>query len=75
MGLFGLFGTRKKADWDRDIMRLNDELARSQSHLAMLRTTNKGGVNNCNIINTKNHIEWIKSQIANAKIQRRSAPN
>ena len=75
MGLFGLFGKRTKADWDNEIMRLNVELARGQSNLSMLRSTNKNGRNDSSILNCKSHVEGIKAAIANAKIQRRNAPN
>lgn len=71
MGLFG-FGTKTKADWDREIMRLNERLTHEKGLLATYkaRPQNYGHA----IAGQKQQIERVKAELANAKIQRRNAP-
>lgn len=73
MGLFG-FGTKTKADWDERIKDLNRELANAQGRLASHKAM-YGSKQPAVIAADKNQIAQIKAQIANAKIERRSAPN
>ena len=72
MGLFG-FGTKTKADWDKKIIELNNELARYKSEYASAKPHLKPGMSH-NHDWHKARIEHAKAELANAKIQRRSAP-
>ena len=80
MGLFG-FGTKTKADWDRKIIDLNSELARSKSCLADAKKREqeaKRRHQNIAFSHGVNYwqgiIERLKADIANAKIERKNAP-
>ena len=73
MGLLGslLFGnggsdssTWTKRDWDDEIIRLNNKLAEAKRWAKMNPHTGWEG-----------DVERLKTEIANAKIRRRSAPN
>lgn len=82
MGLFSLFsGPKTKSDWDQKITSLNTRLAGWQSELASLQAarktcpkSNKQAVD-IQIATAKRMIANTKGEIANAKVQRRSAPN
>jgi hypothetical protein len=73
MGLFG-FGTPKtKADWDKEILRLTDELAskkaayaRAKPHLTPASSHNHDW--------HKAGIEYTKGELAHAKLMRKNAP-
>lgn len=84
MGLFSfLSGPTTKSDWDRRIIDLQNDLAREQANLANFkcelahRKRTKGmnidSVESC-IASAQRQIASIKAEIANAKIQRKSAP-
>lgn len=79
MGLFG-FGTRTKADWDREIARLNSEIASAKSSLAFEKREKanmkgRSGFNFDNAIGScKMRIERLKGELANAKLARKNAP-
>lgn len=84
MGLFsflGNLGPQTKADWDQKITSLNTRLAGYQSEVASLqaarKTCNKSNQQavDIQIATAKRMIANIKAEIANAKVQRRSAPN
>lgn len=72
MGLFG-FGTKTKADWDREIESLNRELANAQGRLASHKAM-YGNKQPYVIAADKSQIAQIKARIANAKIEKRNAP-
>ncbi len=76
MGLFG-FGTKTKADWDSEIMSLNNQLAEAKAILARAKADKKR-IKGINFDGTIHHqtfvIERLKADIANAKIKRQSAP-
>ncbi len=82
MGLLGLlFGnsgsnsTWTKSDWDREIMRLNNELADAKIRLQMKRREVKGNpMADYWISFPLREVEELKAKIANAKIQRKNAP-
>ena len=80
MALFGIFGTKTKADWDREIARINSELASQKSSLATLKSeqTKFKGNKHMNfdtaIGSTKSYIERLKGELANAKLARKNAP-
>ena len=69
----GLFGTKTKADWDKKIMDLNNELARYKSEYAAAKPNLKPGMSH-NHDWHKGRIERCKAELANAKIERRNAP-
>lgn len=70
MGLFNLFGTKTKADWDREISSLEHQLAAHKMALAHARQyKQKEHIGAC-----QRAIEQIKGNIAKAKIARRNAP-
>lgn len=77
MGLFSLFsGPKTKSDWDQEIIRLQNDLARAQATLAhtqALPVKNYPGKANL-IAMDKANIARIKGEIANAKVNRKSAP-
>ena len=73
MGLFG-FGTKTKADWDREIISLNSQLASAKAALANLKIKHSGISSENAIAHQKFVIERLKADIANAKIKRQSAP-
>lgn len=73
--IMGLFGDPKtKADWDKKIMDLNNELARYKSEYALAKPNLKPGMSH-NHDWHKARIEHCKAELANAKIQRQSAPS
>lgn len=72
MGLFG-FGTKTKADWDRTIMRLNEQLAHEKELLAKYKAR-PANFSATVVAGQKAQIERIKAELANAKIKRQSAP-
>ena len=82
MGLLGLlFGnsgsnsTWTKSDWDREIMRLNNELADAKIRLQMKRREVKGNpMADYWISFPLREVEELKAKIANAKIKRKNAP-
>ena len=70
MGLFNLFGTKTKADWDWEISGLEHQLAAQKMALAHARQyKQKESIGAC-----QRAIEQIKGNIAKAKIARRNAP-
>ena len=73
MGFFG-FGTKTKADWDREIIRLNGQLADAKAALSQLKVKHPGINSDGAIHHQKFLIEQLKAKIANAKIERRNAP-
>ncbi len=76
MGLFDFFSSTSswtKADWDREIIRLNTDLANAQGRLASHKAV-YGNKQPHVIASDKHQIARIKAQIANAKIKRRNAP-
>lgn len=79
MGLLSLiFGSPKtKADWDREIISLNSQLANAKATLASAKADKKR-IKGMKFDGTIHHytylVERLKAQIANAKIQRKSAP-
>lgn len=80
MGLFG-FGTKTKADWDREIARLNSEIASAKGRLAGYKATkqaNKSALTKVSVDNaifsSKSYIERLKGELANAKLARKNAP-
>ena len=84
MGLLGslLFGdsgssnsTWTKSDWDQEIMRLNNRLADAKIRLQMKKREVKGNpMADYWISFPLREVEELKAKIANAKIQRQSAP-
>lgn len=77
MGLFGLFGTRTKADIDREIASLQDDLERAKANLAINKELNKRDKNRGIVHDTYNltyRIADIKSRIARLKAERKNAP-
>ena len=79
MGLFGLFGSRTKADIDREIAYLQGQLEHQKVILADAKSRNaeykrrKVAMHvdiNSIMVNTAN----IKAKIANLKAERKSAP-
>jgi len=88
MGLFG-FGTKTKADWDREITRLQSELAQLQSSyeyykaaVASAKAYMKASKNkNYSYAGTehkmnslKAEVAYKKAQIAKAKMEKKNAP-
>lgn len=76
MGLFGLFGTKTKADWDREIISLQTRLAEAKASYASNKAWGcKNGLD-CRpaALHDKQLIAQLQAQIANAKIQRKNAP-
>lgn len=73
MGLFGFGAPKTKAEWDKKIIELNNELARLKSQYAMAKPHLKPGMSH-NHDWHKAGIERCKAELANAKIQRRNAP-
>ena len=87
MGLLGslLFGdsgssnsTWTKSDWDQEIMRLNNRLADAKLDLQRTKMQLKGVKDKAwvayQLSFPQERVEKLKAQIANAKIQRQSAP-
>ena len=77
MGLFSLFsGPKTKSDWDQEIIRLQNDLAREQARLAQRQSYNVKNypTKSALIAESKGMIAKIKGEIANAKVNRRSAP-
>lgn len=81
MGFFG-FGTKTKADWDRKIQSLNSDLAIAKTSLASAKEREKEAKRrhqnvaySHGVSYWQGVIEGIKADIANAKIEKRNAPN
>ena len=80
MGLFGLFGTRTKADIDREIASLQGDLERAKANLANAKEANKEfarrkmSAHHADTYNLTLEIARIKTKIANLKAERKSAP-
>ena len=85
MGLLGLlFGnsgsnsTWTKSDWDREIMRLNNELAEAKLRLQSSKMQLKGNKDKgwvaYQLSFPQRKVEELKAKIANEKIQRINAP-
>lgn len=62
MGLFGLFGSRTKADIDREIASLQGEIARIQATGLQKKD-----------INARSHIASYKAKIASLRAERKRA--
>lgn len=73
MGLFGFGGSKTKAEWDKRIMELNNELARLKAQYAAAKPTLKPDMSHDHDWH-KAGIERCKAELANAKIQRKNAP-
>ena len=75
MGLFGFFsGPQTKAEWDKEIIRLQNNLANAQSQLASVKAHDHSSNRPANLVFCQSVIARIKADIANAKTQRKSAP-
>ena len=80
MGLFGLFGTRTKADIDREIASLQVDLERAKARLASAKEENKEfarrkmSAYHADTLNPTYEIGHIKTKIANLKAERKNAP-
>ena len=75
MGLFGFFGSRTKADIDREIARLQGDVERLKASYALAKAR-KGKISGVNT-NPEQYPPMIaqkKAQIANLKAERKSAP-
>lgn len=81
MGLFGFGSLKTKADWDKRIMSLNNDLASAKTCLASAKKREQDARRNHQnvafshgVTYWQSVIERLKAQIANAKIERRNAP-
>lgn len=75
MGLFGFFGSRTKADIDREIASLQGDVERLKASYALAKAR-KGKISGVNT-NPEQYPPLIaqkKAQIANLKAERKSAP-
>lgn len=79
MGLFGLFGTRTKADIDREIASLQGYLEHAKASLANAKEANKEYARrkmsaHADTYNLTLEIARIKTKIAKLKAERKNAP-
>lgn len=76
MGLFNLFsGPKTKADWDKEIIYLNNKLASAKSYLAKTESYDPKHYDKANIVAfAKKDVAKVEAELANAKIKRENAP-
>lgn len=75
MGLFGIFSssTKTKSEWDREILRLTEQLASYKADYARAKPNLKPGMS-YNHDWHKSRIEYTKGELAKAKLMRKNAP-
>ena len=75
MGLFGIFSssTKTKSEWDREILRLTEQLASYKADYARAKPYLKQGLSH-NHAWHKGRIEYTKGELAKAKLMRKNAP-
>lgn len=74
MGLFGMFGTKTKSDYDAEIAQVQGEIARLKISIAQAKEHNRTVHNGTHIIPPTDLLSRKQGELASLKAARAKAP-